>query len=160
MNLRTLMLATTIAAGISGCSQSDDPLGDTCKQIATALSGNKSIGWEKPDRVVDDGELRIDLFSPQTTASCFFKPTVVDHVADDYLESEYESAPYKMLLNGSYVPEAELLKASVMAMSSESKKAALKTMQEAKEKAQAAAQKTKEAAQKAEETIRRTLDQR
>lgn len=152
-----LILAATVAA--SGCSQSEDPLGDTCKQIATALSGNRNISWENPDRVVDDGELRIDLFSPQTTASCFFKPTVVDHVADDYIESEFESAPYKMLLNGSYVPEAELLKASVMAMSSESKKAALKAMKEAKEKATTAAEKSREAASAADRKIREIMNQ-
>jgi len=151
-----LILAAAVAA--SGCSRSEDPLGDTCKQIATALSGNRSISWENPDRVVDDGELRIDLFSPQTTASCFFKPTVVDHVADDYIESEFESAPYKMLLNGSYVPEAELLKASVMAMSSESKKAALKAMKEARKKAKAAAEKSKEAAATAERKIREAME--
>ena len=151
-----LILAAAVAA--SGCSRSEDPLGDTCKQIATALSGNRNISWENPDRVVDDGELRIDLFSPQTTASCFFKPTVVDHVADDYIESEFESAPYKMLLNGSYVPEAELLKASVMAMSSESKKAALKAMKEAREKAKAAAEKSKEAAAAADRKIREIVD--
>ncbi len=147
----TFTLVTTLA--IAGCSQSEDPLGDTCKQIATELSGIKNAQWENPDRVVDDGELRIDLFSPQTTASCFFKPTVVDHVADDYLESEYESAPYKMLLNGTYVPEAQLAKAAVMAMSSESKKAALEAMKEAKEKAKTAAEETKKAAEAARQKI-------
>ena len=158
--MKSISLAFILAAAVaaSGCSRSGDPLGDTCKQIATALSGNRNISWENPDRVVDDGELRIDLFSPQTTASCFFKPTVVDHVADDYIESEFESAPYKMLLNGSYVPEAELLKASVMAMSSESKKAALKAMKEAREKAKAAAEKSKEAAATAERKIREAME--
>ena len=155
-NRLALLLASSLIA--TACSQSEDPLGDTCKQIASALTGNKSISWENPARGVDDGELRIDLSSPQTTASCFFKPTVVDHVADDYIESEYENAPYKMLLNGNYVPESELLKASVMAMSSESKKAALKAMKEAREKAQTAAEKSREAAAAADKKIREMMD--
>ncbi len=158
MKTATLSLLFTASLLAAGCSQSEDPLGDTCKQIATALSGNRNVSWENPDRVVDDGELRIDLFSPQTTASCFFKPTTVDHVADDYIESEFESTPYKMLLNGSYVPEAELVKASVMAMSSESKKAALKAMKEVKEKAATAAEKSKEAAAAADRKIREIID--
>ena len=152
----TLLLATAFIA--TGCSQPDDPYGDRCKNIAAALTGVKSVDWENPDRVVDDGELRIDLFSPQTTANCFFKPSDRDYDDYDHIQGEYEPSPYKMILNGVEVPASELLKASVMSMSSESKKAALKAMKEAREKAQTAVEKSREAAAAAEEKIREVID--
>ncbi len=155
VRLSLLLVSATI---ITACSQSEDPYGDTCKQIAAALTGGKTVAWENPDRVVDDGELRIDLFSPQTTANCFFKPTDKDYDDYDHIQGEFEPSPYKMLINGTEVPANELLKAAVMAMSSESKKAALKTMQEAKEKAKTAVEKSREAAAAAEEKIREVMD--
>ncbi len=157
VRLSLLLVTATI---VTACSQSEDPYGDTCKSIATALTGGKNVAWENPDRVVDGGELRIDLFSPQTTASCFFKPSDKDYDDYDHIQGEYEPSPYKMIVNGAPVPTNELLKASVMAMSSESKKAALKTMQEAKEKAKAAVEKSREASTAAEEKIREVMENR
>lgn len=158
MKLTTLALALVGGLTLASCSQSDDPLGDVCKQIATELSGNPHVDWENPERVVDDGELRIDLFSPQTTASCFFKPTVKDPTVTDFIESDYESSPYKMLLNGVYVPEAELLKASMSAMAKDTKQGTLQAMKDAKEKANDAVEQTRKAAEAAETKIREVLE--
>jgi len=151
-----LFLATTTI--VTACSQSKDPYGDTCKNIATALTGGKTVAWENPDRVVDDGELRIDLFSPQTTANCFFKPTDKDYDDYDHIQGEFEPSPYKMIINGAPVPTGELVKASVMAMSRESKKSALNAMREAKERAKTAVEKSREAATAAEDKIREVME--
>ncbi len=156
-SLNTTLLITA-ALALTACSQSKDPYGDTCKSIASALSGNKSIAWEDPERKVVDGEyLRINLFSPQTTASCFYKAQVQDAIVDVPLEGEFENTPYRMIVNGTQVADADLIKASVMAMSGDAKKAALETAQKARENAKTAVRKTQETAAAAQKKLQEAL---
>ena len=149
------VLAITVVVTLGGCSQSKDPYSDTCKSIAATLSGNKSIAWEEPEKKVVDGEyLRVNLFSPQTTASCFFKAQETGNETEIPMQGNFEDSPYRMVVNGRQIADADLIKATVIGMSGNTKKAALEGLKNAKDKANAAVQKTQEAAEAAQKKLR------
>ena len=145
----------TAVLAVSGCSQSKDPYSDTCKSIAATLAGAKSIAWEAPEKKVVDGEyLRVNLFSPQTTASCFFKAQETGNETEVPMQGDFEDSPYRMILNGRQIADADLIKATVIGMSANTKKATLEGLKNARGKAETAVQKTQEAAEAAQKKLR------
>lgn len=132
---------------VVACTAPEDPQGTVCAQMAEQLSGRSGISWEAPSKVDHDDLLQVDMFSADLNASCFFYRQVdaTDGAEIRHDKMPWETVPFKMSINGSPVPEQDMVKASFTATGQQFETSVRETDQMLQQKAleaQKAAEKT------------------
>ncbi|MGV6858985.1 MAG: hypothetical protein ACWA5X_08425 [bacterium] len=148
----------TAAVLLSGCSSPKDPYASACMKLAENLSGIHNAQWEPAEKKEVKGEyLRVNLFSPQTTASCYFmheEESMMDH---DFAYTEYSMSPYEVHMNGAKIGEADLVKAAVTVLGKDAKQAIEQAGDNARQLANDAATATGQVVEKVKEGARQQL---
>ena len=147
---RNWLIPVVIPVGIllTSCSSSPEgPFVGHCQNITAKLAGGSDISWTSTSESKAAGkEIRVDLSysagGSEGTSSCHYAYLEAE---DDLEEGEFDTAPYKVMLNDQAVSTTDLLRAT--------KDAALKSVKESAENiddmAIEAADKAKEAAKDA-----------
>jgi hypothetical protein len=144
---RYWLLPVVIPAGIllTSCSSSPEgPFVGHCQNITAKLAGGGNVSWTSTSESKSAGkELRVDLAysagGSEGTSSCHYTYLEAE---DDLEDGEFDTAPYKVMLNDQEVSTTDLLRAT--------KDAAIKSVKESAENlddmAIEAAEKAKEVA--------------
>ncbi len=159
VSLKVLSVAAISSlALLAGCSSPKDPYASACKKLAENLSGIHNAQWEPAEKKEVKGEyLRVDLSSPQTTASCFFMHEEESMIDTNYAYTEYSMSPYEMHMNGVKVTEADLIKAAVVTLGKDAEKAIHEAGESLQKAADSAGQAASEAVGKVKDAARQQL---
>lgn len=150
-----------LSVGIAGCTGTENPQLAMCKKVIGNLAGSVS-NWDKTDVSEQSNNMTVKASytlaaGASGNASCLYKRDQSDR---DAIDPPFDTAPYKVTVNGEAIPTKQLISAGFKASKEALSEVAVETSKQAKKNAALASEKASEVAEKvgemSEEANRRT----
>ncbi|MEE9343315.1 MAG: hypothetical protein V3V12_06780 [Gammaproteobacteria bacterium] len=143
-----------VALALTSCATSDDPYNAMCENVVANLMASSQLEFSGSRAGASDNDLTASLNfargSNEGTAVCYYAK-IED---EDELDDEFETSPYKVVLNDRTVSNQELMAATFNATKGMIKETAQETSEQMNEMAREASEKAREVAGSAAETAR------
>lgn len=155
---RTIAVSAVVPVALllSSCSSTKDPFNTMCENIVANLMASSQLGFSGVEQTeTADEDLMVSLNFARGeragTAVCYYAPIVGE---DEIDQGDYDTSPYKVVLNGQTISNKDLMSATFNATKGMIKETVENTSQQVNEMARDAADTARDVAGNAAEKAR------